>query len=265
MENVDQDVQKSRNPSVRSGIFLSAVSLALCLLAFVQYRTYEQLREFRASLRIQAEQETEIIRKLEARITGLEDGTTRLAEQTSSALQEADKKLAASGRQLRAQQQESVKKLSSLAEEQQGQLSSLNGELGSVKSTLDKTAEDISTQSGLIALNHEQLQDLRRRSEKDFLEFNLRKSKQSTRVGDLSLQLTKTDVKRQKYNMMVLADDRRIEKKDKTALEPVQFYMPGDRRLLEVVVWDVKKDQVTGYVSIPKKLMAGNRSGPAEH
>jgi len=240
------------------------VSLALCLLAFVQYRNYEQNRELSAALRAQAEQDAEKIRNLEARAAGLEESASHLSKQASAAFEDTKQKLAASNQQFRVQQQDSAKKLSSLAAEQNTKFDSLNGDLSSVKSTIDQTKEDVSTQSGLIALNHDQLQDLKRRAEKDFLEFTLRKSKQSTRVGDLSLQLTRTDVKRQKYNMVVLADDRKIEKKDKTALEPVQFYMPGDRRLLEVVVWDVKKDQVTGYVSIPKGLMAGNRPGPAE-
>lgn len=264
METVTQGQEPSKGPSSRMGFFLTAVSLALCLLAFVQYRTYEQQREQKAAAATQAEQANEIIRKLEARTAGLEEEAARIKERTSAALQESQQKLEASDRQLRAQQQDSVKKLTHLAAEQQGQLGSLSGELGGVKSALDQAKEDVSTQSSLIALNHDQLQDLKRRAEKDFLEFNLRKSKQATRVGDLSIQLTKTDVKRQKYNMVVLADDRKIEKKDKTALEPVQFYMPGDRRLLEVVVWDVKKDQVTGYVSIPKGLMAGNRPASAE-
>jgi len=264
METVAPAQEQSKSPSARMGIFLTAVSLALCLLAFVQYRTYEQHRELSAAVKAQAELSTERVRNLEARTTGLEEGASHLSRQASAAFEETKQKLADSNRQFRAQQQDSAKKLSSLADEQHSRFGSLDGDLSSVKGAIDQAKEDVSTQSGLIALNRDQLQDLKRRTEKDFLEFNLRKSKQATRVGDLSLQLTRTDVKRQKYNMLVLADDKRIEKKDKTALEPVQFYMPGDRRLLEVVVWDVKKDQVTGYVSIPKGLMAGNRAGPGE-
>jgi chromosome segregation ATPase len=240
------------------------VSLSLCLLAFVQYRTHERQQELRASMSVQAERDADRIRKLEARTMELEGIASRLGQQTSSAMEETQRKLAASSREFHAQQQDSVKKLSLLADEQHSRFDSLNGDLSSVKSAIDQAKEDVSTQSGLIALNHDQLQDLKRRGEKDFLEFSLRKSKESTRVGDLALQLTRTDVKHQKYNMTVMADDKRIEKKDKTALEPVQFYMPGDRRLTEVVVWDVRKDQVTGYVSIPKGLMAGNPPGPAD-
>jgi len=259
MENVAHEAEKGKSHPIGMGIFLSAVSLSMCLLAFVQYRAHEQQQELRASASAQAEQAAERIRKLEERAAGVEQGTARLNDVTSAALQDTQSKLAVSSRQIRVQQQDSAKQLSSLAEEQNTRFAAINGELTSVKGVIDQAQEVASTQSGLIALNHDQLLDLRRRSEKDFLEFNLRKSKQATRVGDLSLQLTRTDVKHQKYNMTVVADDRRIEKKDKTALEPVQFYMPGDRRLLEVVVWDVKKDQVTGYVSIPKGLMASNR------
>jgi hypothetical protein len=54
--------------------------------------------------------------------------------------------------------------------------------------------------------------------------------------------------------MTVLADDKSIEKKDKTAGEPVQFYVKGTAHYApyELVVFDVGKNQVTGYLSTPK-------------
>jgi hypothetical protein len=238
---------------------LAALSLAVALLAFVLYRSHEQQREFRTQAASEAQQARDRISRLETRTATLEGVAARLGSETAAALQGAEQKLAASTRQLRAQQQEASKRLASLAEEQNGRAGALNNELSSVKGALDQTIEDVSTQRGLIALNHDQLQELKRRGEKDFLEFSLRKSKQPTRVGDVSLQLTRTDVKGRKYNMVVWANDLKLEKKDKTALEPVQFYLPGDRRLVEIVVWDVNKDQVAGYVSAPKGLVANAR------
>jgi hypothetical protein len=59
--------------------------------------------------------------------------------------------------------------------------------------------------------------------------------------------------------MTVFVDDRAIEKKDKTAGEPVQFYVRGTHMApYEMVVFDVGKDQVTGYLSTPKDTGAAN-------
>jgi len=58
--------------------------------------------------------------------------------------------------------------------------------------------------------------------------------------------------------MTVLVDDKSIEKKDKTAGEPVQFYVKGSARTspYEIVVFDVGKNQITGYLSTPKSAGA---------
>jgi hypothetical protein len=52
----------------------------------------------------------------------------------------------------------------------------------------------------------------------------------------------------------VFVDDRSIEKKDKTAGEPVQFYVRGGSRMppYEFVVFEVGKNQITGYLATPK-------------
>ena len=70
------------------------------------------------------------------------------------------------------------------------------------------------------------------------------------------MRLNKSDSKRQKFTMTLLANDKVIEKKDKTLLEPVQFYLAGTRNLLEIVVYTVEKDRVVGYLSVPKEIAA---------
>ena len=54
----------------------------------------------------------------------------------------------------------------------------------------------------------------------------------------------------------MVADDKNIEKKDKTIGEPVQFYVRGARAPYEIVVFDVGKDQAKGYLSAPKSAAA---------
>jgi len=124
-------------------------------------------------------------------------------------------------------------------------------ELASTRSELQRVIGDLGVQSDLIAHNHTELAELRQRGEREYREFDLRKSNTPFRVGVVSLQLRKTDVKRQKFTLHLIADDRTIEKKDKTVNEPVQFYQEGYRQPTEIVVNQIFKDRIVGYVSFP--------------
>src|SRR5260370_1390355 len=77
--------------------------------------------------------------------------------------------------------------------------------------------------------------------------------------GPVQVTLNKTDPKKAKYTLTVVADDKTIEKKDKTSGEPVQFYVKGSARMApyEIVVFDVGKNQITGYLATPKEGGAG--------
>jgi hypothetical protein len=108
--------------------------------------------------------------------------------------------------------------------------------------------------SGLIAHNRDDLEELRRRGDRNYYEFTLNKSKTPQRVGPVQVTLNKTDEKKSRYTMTVFVDDRSIEKRDRTAGEPVQFYIKGSRMAPdELVVFDVHKNQVVGYLSTPKE------------
>jgi hypothetical protein len=180
------------------------------------------------------------------------------------------KQLADRTAELRSQQRAAV---SRLAKEQQEQLSKVSGQVGEVatavgaaksdiaytkndleatKARLDSMRGDMGVMSGLIANTRGDLELLKHKGDRNYYEFTLDKSKQSTPVSTVSLQLKKTDPKRNKFTMNVMADDRTIEKKDRTANEPIQFYTGRDHMLYEMVVWTVQKNRVTGYLSTPK-------------
>ena len=53
-----------------------------------------------------------------------------------------------------------------------------------------------------------ELAALKRLGERNYFDINLGKTKQPQRVGDISLLLKKTDPKRNKYTIEVLADDK---------------------------------------------------------
>ena len=139
-----------------------------------------------------------------------------------------------------------------------GDVSGVKNDLDATKSKLDRATGDMGVMSGLIARNHDDLEELTRKGDRNYSEVTVQMSKTPQRVGPVQLSLNKTDLKKSKYTMTVLADDKSIEKRDKTAGEPVQFYVKGAQHYApyEIVVFDVGKNQITGYLSTPKSAGA---------
>jgi len=135
-----------------------------------------------------------------------------------------------------------------------GDVSGVKNDLDETKGKLDRATGDMGVMSGLIARNHDDLEDLKRRGDRNYFEFTIQRAKTPQHVGPVAIALNKTDSKKSKYTITVLADDKSIEKKDRTAGEPVQFYVKGTGRMspYEIVVFDVNKNTITGYLSTPK-------------
>jgi hypothetical protein len=137
------------------------------------------------------------------------------------------------------------------------EVSTTKQDLASTRSELQRVIGDLGIQSGLVAHNRDELSELKLRGERDYFEFDLRKTKQPQKyIGGVALQLKKTDTKRQKYTVDLISDDRKIEKKDKNTNEPVQFYQQGQRVPAEIVVNQIYKDRIVGYISMPKQREA---------
>lgn len=134
-------------------------------------------------------------------------------------------------------------------------IESTRTDLEATKSKLDRATGDMGVMSGLIAHNHDDLEELKRRGDRNYYEFTVQRAKTPQRVGPVQMSVNKTDAKKSRYTMTVLVDDKAIEKRDKTAGEPVQFYVKGSARTTpyEIVVFDVGKNVVTGYLSTPKE------------
>jgi septal ring factor EnvC (AmiA/AmiB activator) len=167
-------------------------------------------------------------------------------------------------------QEEAASRLNAVHQETNTKIDGVTGEVRGVRTDLDATRSDLkATRSDLnatreelassrrdlgtmIARNSSELADLRRKGERDYIEFDIKKGKEFRRVGDVLVQLKNTDVKRQKYEVVINADDSAIQKKDRTANEPVTFLVGRDRLRYELVVNQVEKDRIRGYMSAPK-------------
>ncbi len=131
-------------------------------------------------------------------------------------------------------------------------------ELEKTIAELKRTNGDLGVQSGLIATNGKELAALKALGDRNYFEFNLTKTKEPRKVGDITMLLKKTDPKKNKYTIELVADDKRVEKKDKNLNEPVQFYVAKARQPYEIVVNEVKKDQIIGYLTTPKVQASRN-------
>jgi predicted nucleic acid-binding Zn-ribbon protein len=169
--------------------------------------------------------------------------------------------------QVEAFKQEANSKLDSVTSDVGG----VKNEVGAVRTDLDSTRRDLEgtqrqlvdvreTLSAAVARNSSELAVLRAKGERDYFEFSVVKKNTPTKVADIALVLTRTDPKKGKYNVKIVADDNQLEKKDRTINEPVQFLVGHNMVRYELVVNWVQKDRVGGYLSLPKdKSLAAER------
>jgi DNA repair exonuclease SbcCD ATPase subunit len=175
-----------------------------------------------------------------------------LAQQIQKQQQDASAQLGAQIGQVRQDSESKIGQVSTDLTGAKSDIAATRKDLEETKARLTTTTGDLGVQSGLIARTREDLEALKRLGERNIYEFNLAKSKTPQRVGPIQMTLQKTDQKRYRYTVTVIADDKSIEKKDRNVSEPVQFYTRASRTPYEVVVMEVGKDRITGYLSTAK-------------
>jgi len=123
-------------------------------------------------------------------------------------------------------------------------------------SDLKKVTGDLGVTSGYVATNGKELAMLKRLGERNYVEFTLPKNKAPQKVGSVTLLLKKADPKRNRFTFELIADDKKTEKKDRTVNEPIQFIMSRARQPYEIIVNEVRKDLIVGYLAEPKDQVA---------
>jgi hypothetical protein len=223
-------------------------------------------------------------RSNQKKVEELRDQLERSRRQANLAVgqakEEALKKVDETRTQLEAAQQESQKQLKSdisqvrdSADSANTKISQVGTEVSSVKtdvastrSELEKTVADLKHATGeidghsvLIATNGKELSALKALNDRTYVEFTLqRKAKQPQKVGDVLLLLKNCDPKKNRFTIELTADDKTVEKKDRVVNEPLQFMTSKAKQPYELVVNDVKKETIAGYLSIPKVLNVRN-------
>jgi len=246
--------------------------------------TAHQLAQFRDSSK---EEAAEIASKLDAvtqrlGVTAgdLQKARQQFAQRIKQHQESVDNKLAtelatkASSTDVDAVRQEAVSKLAVVQEVQKdadaklGNVSNdvtvVKGDLASARRDFARDLSDVKTTlNDGIARNAAELALLRKKGERDYLDLDIRTKTAFQRIGDIQISVTKTDPKRQKYSVVILADDNHLEKRDRTVNEPVQFMVGHDQLRYETVINAVNKDRIQGYLSTPKDKVL-SAEGPTQ-
>ena len=168
--------------------------------------------------------------------------------------------------QEQAAQQAVINSVKQTADTATTQLATVSTDVGNVKTDVQNTKSqleqtianlkratgELDSHASLIATNGKELQALRELGERNYSEFTISKNKKPTRVADIMVELKKADPKHNRFTIAITADDKTVEKKDRNLNEPIQFYTAKARQPDEIVVNQVSKDKIVGYLASPK-------------
>jgi chromosome segregation ATPase len=278
-------------PAPNTNLLKGGIALAFLLILGLGYNAYSTRATLQSQIDVlqgQLEEQAEQMKTVQKRATDLGadigvvtkrlgvtsqelNASRRFAERLKEEQEKAQEQLAselatkASTTDVAAVRQEATTKVAEVQQVAEAKIGNVSGEVKTVAANLDATRKDLAESrreitdvrtnlSAQIARNAGELADLRKKGERDFFEFDIRKPKKNemTRVADIQLQLRKTDPKKAKYDLLIQVDDSKLEKKERTANEPVQFLVGRDKLRYEVVVNYVDKDRIRGYLSAPK-------------
>ena len=261
-------VHETAHSSVLPKVLIAVAVLYAAVSLYFLVDMHNRLGKTEADLAATQTQLKETADQLHSTRATMKDSLQALGQKVGMTSEELDKRTEALSR---AQAQAAAKLAKEQAAQGQqlsqvtGEVSNVKTDLGSAKTDIASTRTDLETtkkkletaigdlnvQSGLIAHTRDDLEFLKHKGDRNIYEFTLSKG-QKQPVSTVSLELRKADRKKGKFTLNVIADDRTIEKKDRTLFEPMQFYTGRDKLLYEVVVMTVDKDKISGYLSAPK-------------
>ncbi len=242
-------------------VALAAVSL---LALGVGWTARDHARNLEQSAVAQTKALQQNVDALTQRLAQVDDTNAQLQGElhaVTSRLKLTQGEVVVARRQTKQVKEEASKQLDSVRTELASKASaddvkSLGTDVSGVKTDLENTKQNLQMARGefgtLIARNHEEIDQLRRLGERDYIEFTLSRKGSRQKVGNLMVELRGTNVKRHVFSVALYVDDMRLEKKNRSIDEPIYFYTRGVRAPLELVVNKVGKNTITGYVSIPK-------------
>ncbi len=157
-------------------------------------------------------------------------------------------------------QKASAEEVNKLQSDSNAKIGGLSTDLAGTKQDLANTKSEFTNAltgtkgelNGAIARTHDELVALAHKSDRDYFEFTLPRKKAQQKLGTVTVELEKTDPKRNVFSVFLYFDDKKTERSNKAMNEPLFFYVQGASSALEMVVNKLGKDTVSGYMSTPK-------------
>ncbi len=141
----------------------------------------------------------------------------------------------------------------------QGELDQTRESLNETADLLASTQSDVDAVSGRVGDHDAAIERLKMQGQRDVTKFELPVSKERTKIDTVHMRIKDIDYKKNRYTLEVMADDKVVTHKDRLLNEPVEFYVMGVAQPYEVVVTDIERNQVSGYLATPKfKQLARN-------
>ena len=263
-------------PRTYSGALLAAIAVALlaAIASLVWCFTLgSRLSTAQAELADAKQQDTQLAADLRETDARLRVATEELAKSVGLTQKQLDERAQAiiqreeaDNARLASAEQQTAQQVNGISSD----LTNVKSDVGGVKTDLGKTQSDLATTisqleqvrgdltntNTVIARNHDELVLLEHKGDRNYYEFSLDRG-QKKPVGTVSLELKKTDQKRNRFTLDIYADDKLYEKKDRNVNEPLQFYSGKEPALFEIVVNNINsKNQISGYLSTPKNAPA---------
>lgn len=205
--------------------------------------------------------------RLEAKNRELVEKSRELMAQLASVRQDLDSKLQSTSTKLQstsAKLETTTAKLDNVSIEtdnNRADLKRVAGDLSAVQANMPRNAAPLAgsqvvaarpvaahnlvTASSAVAVTPEP-------ESRSYFPFDLLTTKVPTRIAEIQIAIRSADPKKNRYTIDVYQDDKLATERDCAVNEAVQFYRAGMSLPYRVVVSQVLKDEVIGYVLAPK-------------
>lgn len=246
LDGLARDLNKFRSTTMTE---LTSLREASSVTTATSRRSIDSLRQELEAARRQVvvavgQAKTEAVARAESLARQLDEEQKRYQQQVAGQISEV--------RQAAGETAARVGQVSSDVSTVKTDVAATKAELNKTIADLKRVTGDMGVMSGLIATNSKELSALKDLGDRTYVPFDLKKAKRPQKVGDIGVLLKKADPKNYRFSIDLIADDKTTHKDDRTINEPLQFYTSKARQPYELVVNEVRKDQIVGYLAVPK-------------
>lgn len=241
----------------------AAVAAAFVVVVAMAFGWSVHERTVARQAALQRDQVTAQLHETEGQISAITDKLNQLTATEQARQQEQQQAAARRAAEQKTSSRRSIFARRRLDQENEQRWKDVNSKLEAEDQRLDaanqaisKTQQDLESArtelSGSIARTHSELVLLEKKGERNYYEFDLTKSKQFQHTGPVGISLRKANTKHAYADLDLMVEDTKLQQKHVNLYQPVLFYPPDAATPMELVINQVTKNHIHGYVSAPK-------------